>query len=67
MSGFFTLLTLIKEILDIARGLQKTYEQVKNEAWFQESAATFKKISEAKTPDEKKRAVAMLAKLYSQL
>jgi len=57
-------LSLIKEILDLAKGLKEFIDKSKEEAWFKDSHEAFKNFQQ-KTPEERMalaRAVADLLK-----
>ena len=64
--GFFAALQMIYNILQTVRQIFDFVQENKNEKWFQDSAATFTKLKEAKTADERKKMAQDLANLLSR-
>ena len=64
LQGILAALGLIKEVLDGAKAFAGFVKESRNEAWFQQSAQVFSKMATAKTPDERKKVVSDLARLW---
>jgi len=67
MSSFLAAIKLILEIINGAKALLAYINQSKDDQWFKDSSETFKKLQEAKTPDERKAVAADIAKLFGRL
>ena len=63
MGTFSTIIEFIKLILKLLDWFQAN----KDEKWFRDVAFSVKLMNEAKTPDEKKRAITAVATSWSQL
>ena len=61
------LVNLVLEIIRGAKALADWVEANKTEAWFQQSAESFKKLREAKTPEEKRNVAKELRDLIRGL
>lgn len=67
MAEIIASIKLFMELLSQARALYSFYKANQNEKWFQDSIATFKALNEAKSVDEKKKAISNLADLWSRV
>lgn len=65
MADLLLTLRLTVKILDSAFAIARSLQEHNREAWFEESATTFKKIIAAKNPEERKNAVSHLASLWT--
>lgn len=67
MSSLLAIVNLIVEMIKGAKSLLAYMEQSKDDQWFKDSTETFRKLKEAKTPDERKAVAADIAKLMGRL
>lgn len=67
LSSIGAALKLIYEIVQGAKLLAAFIQENKKEQWFQDSAATWARVKEAKTNEEKKAVVRDIATLWSRM
>ena len=67
ITGILTALGLVKDIIEMVRGLSAFISKSRQDRWFRESAKTFKMLTEAKTEEQRKHAVSELARLWSNI
>ncbi len=67
IKGILTAIQLLKELVDGVKSLAAYMEASRTEAWFQESAAVFSRMREAKTEDERRQVISDLGRVWSKL
>ena len=67
VGGIIEVIKLINKILDNAAFIAKFVKDNKNEQWFQDSAAAFSSLRNAKTDEEKKDVAKRLRDIVSRI